>query len=441
MALVRDLDRAVGNGLIKITKFASGMIKELSTNEYKLKDSDGTKTSAGIRVENTTNNRFFAFSIESENTGYFKSATTLETLGSNSTVTFVLGPGLKFEIDIDSEHKGLDVCYIESSYRTGDLMPDGTIVYADWATDWNTAHDDEVYIKFLGEVTRADLPTKDFALSAGYEGGIGDFILNEIGGRVVGYDEGRTHTTLERYNTVKIQKHPLLPTPTLVRELIPGFPVEYGFTLSQGSISEGEGTSLFPGDSGGEVVSISQNIPSFLYPYTRSDGGRFTVMDLADTDTPELLKAGGLLERGAGNTVDKLGDLPYFRYWGDAVLMTPIVVAGLGTGVVLFFTVPIVGSSNFAGAEGCWEECSCVASTNWKRCNARFGFGWSSIGRRTKRIQAGNELTLFCQKNPATVLHRCREMLRHKAQWRKAWRASTLKKCLKWQLNTVLNHC
>ena len=65
-------------------------------------------------------------------------------------------------------------------------------------------------------------------------------------------------------------------------------------------------------------------------------------MDLADTDTPELLKAGGLLERGAGNTVDKLGDLPYFRYWGDAVLMTPIVVAGLGTGVVLFFTVPIV---------------------------------------------------------------------------------------------------
>ena len=205
MALVRDLDRAVGNGLIKITKFASGMIKELSTNEYKLKDSDGTKTSAGIRVENTTNNRFFAFSIESENTGYFKSATTLETLGSNSTVTFVLGPGLKFEIDIDSEHKGLDVCYIESSYRTGDLMPDGTIVYADWATDWNTAHDDEVYIKFLGEVTRADLPTKDFALSAGYEGGIGDFILNEIGGRVVGYDEGRTHTTLERYNTVKIR--------------------------------------------------------------------------------------------------------------------------------------------------------------------------------------------------------------------------------------------
>ena len=65
-------------------------------------------------------------------------------------------------------------------------------------------------------------------------------------------------------------------------------------------------------------------------------------MDLADTDTPQLLKAGGLLERGAGNTVDKLGDLPYFRYWGDAVLMTPIVIAGIGTGVVLFFTVPAV---------------------------------------------------------------------------------------------------
>ena len=127
---------------------------------------------------------------------------------------------MKFEIDIDSEHKGLDVCYIESSYRTGiDARRHNRLCRL--GTDWNTAHDDEVYIKFL-EVTR-DLPTKDFALSAGYEGGIGDFILNEIEG-VVGYDEGRTHTTLERYNTVKLI-HPVFRTPTVYRELIPGFPL------------------------------------------------------------------------------------------------------------------------------------------------------------------------------------------------------------------------
>ena len=342
MTLIRNLDDAVEQGLIIITKKKKSLISQ-SGNTVELENEDNYgSNSPAIRFYNNTNDRFFAFSIKSENDGYFKSVGGIGELFSDSTASFVLGPGLKFEIDIDSDYPGFDVCYIEYSHRTGDLAPDGTVIYADRYRDWDTEHDNEVYIKFNGEITRGDLPTKEFAMVFGYEGGVGNFILNEIGGRVVGYDEGRTHTTLERYNTVKVRKDPLLPKVTLVRELIPGFPVEYGFTLSQGSISEGEGTSLFPGDNGGEVLSISQNIPSFLYPFTRSDGGRFTVMDLADTDTPELLKAGGLLERGAGNTVEKLGDLPYFRYWGDAVLMTPIVIAGIGTGVVLFFAAPAV---------------------------------------------------------------------------------------------------
>lgn len=342
MTLVRNLDDAVEQGLIIITKKKKSLISQ-SGNTVELENQDRAwSNSPAIRFYNNTSDRFFAFTIKSENSGYYRSANTLETLGSNSTVTFILAPGCKFEIDIDDDYDGFHRNRIEYAYRTGELSQNGTILYDLRYVEFNENHDDEVEIKFQGEATRADLPTQEFALSSGYDGGIGDFLINEIGGRVVGYDEGRTHTTLERYNTVKIRQHPLFRTPTLVRELIPGFPVEYGFTFSQGSISEGEGTSLFPGDNGGDVLSISQNIPSFLYPFTRSDGSRFTVMDLADTDTPELLKAGGLLERGAGNTVDKLGDLPYFRYWGDAVLMTPIVIAGIGTGVVLFFTVPAV---------------------------------------------------------------------------------------------------
>lgn len=343
MALIRNLDDAVEQGLIIITKKKASMISQ-SGNTVELENQDyPIYKSPAIRFYNNTSDRFFAFTIKSENTGYYRSANTFGTLGSKSTVTFILAPGCKFEIDIDDDYDGFHRNRIEYAYRTGELSQNGTILYDLRYVEFNENHDDEVEIKFQGEATRADLPTQEFALSSGYDGGIGDFLLNEIGGRVVGYDEGRTHTTLERYNTVKIRQHPLYRTPTLVRELIPGFPVEYGFTFSQGSISEGEGTSLFPGDKGGDVRSISQNIPSFLYPFTRSDGSRFTVMDLADTDTPELLKAGGLLERGAGNTVDKLGDLPYFRYWGDAVLMTPIVVAGVGTGIVLFYTIPIVG--------------------------------------------------------------------------------------------------
>ena len=342
MALIRNLDDAVEQGLIIITKKKKSLISQSGNTVELENEDDPTSNSPAIRFYNNTNDRFFAFSIKSENSGYYKDATTLESFGSDSTVTFVLGPDCKFEIDIDDDYSGFHRHRIEYAYRTGDLAPDGTVIYALRFVEFNEDHDDEVEIKFQGETTRGALPVRDFALAYGFEGGVANFLANEIGGRVIGYDEGRTHTTLEQYNTVKLRMHPIFRTPTVYRELIPGFPVEYGFTLSQGSISEGEGTSLFPGDTGGEVLSTSQNIPSFLYPFTRSDGGRFTVMDLADTDTPEILKAGGLLERGAGNTVEKLGDLPYFRYWGDAVLMTPIVIAGIGTGVVLFFAAPAV---------------------------------------------------------------------------------------------------
>lgn len=344
--LISELDDAIDIGYLKVKKFVKSgdgevQVEELGPNEYKLHDYDGTTKSGGIRITNMTNDRFFLFSIKTENTGYFASALTWSTLGSDSTMTFVMGPGHKMEIDVDSEYNNLDVCYIEAAYRTGDLI-DGNIVWGQRYKDWDTKHDDEVYITFLGEVTVADLPSKDFTFTAGYDGGLVNFVTEEIGGRFVGYDDGRTSTRVSPYNTVKVRMIPGFPMPTLTRELIPGFPVEYGFTMSEGSIGEGEATSLFPGDNPGPVVSISQNFPSFLYPFTKDNGARYTVMDLAESNTPGFLKAGGVMERAAGNTVDRLGDLPYFRYWGDFVLMTPIVVAAVGTGIVLWFSAPAI---------------------------------------------------------------------------------------------------
>ena len=346
--LISYIDDAIDQGFIEVKKYVKKgdgevQVEETGNNEYLLHDYDGTTQSGGIKVSNVSQDRFFLFELETENQNYFQGAFQgLSSIGSNSVIKFILGPNCRFEIDIDSEYKNLDVCYIQAAFRTGVLSPDGEIQFARYGLDFNQRINDEVYVKFKGEVTRADLPLKENAFVSGVEGGVVDFLEEEIGGRFIGYDEGRGSTRTNPYNTLKVKMIPGMTLPVLVRELIPGFPTEYGFTLSEGSIGEGEATPIFPGDDAGEVLSITQNVPSFLYPFNKEDGSRFTVMDLAESSTPGFLKAGGVLERASGNTVDRLGDLPYFRYWGDFVLLTPMVIAAVGTGVVLFFSAPAI---------------------------------------------------------------------------------------------------
>tara|TARA_Y100001973_G_C5201592_1_gene338138 strand:- start:2370 stop:3629 length:1260 start_codon:yes stop_codon:yes gene_type:complete len=346
--LISYIDDAIDQGFITVKKYVKEgdgeyQVEETGDNEYLLHDYDGTTKSGGIKVENVSRDRFFLFELETENQNYFQGAFQgLSSFGSNSVIKFILGPRCRFEIDIDSEYKNLDVCYIQAAYRTGVISPSGEIQYARYGLDFNQRINDEVYVKFKGEVTRADLPLKENAFVSAVEGGVVDFLEEEIGGRFIGYDEGRGLTRTNPYNTVKVKVIPGIPLPVLVRELLPGFPTEYGFTRSEGSIGQGEATPIFPGDNPGEVLSITQNVPSFLYPFNKEDGSRYTVMDLAESSTPDFLKAGGVLERASGNTVDRLGDLPYFRYWGDFVLLTPMVIAAVGTGIVLWFSAPAI---------------------------------------------------------------------------------------------------
>jgi len=356
---IQDLDTAIELGYLDVKLFVKSgdgkvQVDTSPKQGYNLEDYDGTTKSGGIRIKNISNTisgesgRFFVFSIKTENTGYFESATSWSTLGSDSTMTFVLGPDCFIEIDIDSEYAGLDVCKIAASYRTGDILEDGTIVYGNWLKDWDTKHDDEVEIRFGGECTRADLPVKDQVFTPGFDGGVATFLQSVYAqtDRVTGLDEGRSYTRSGDYNTVKVKKIPGFPIPVLQRETIPGYPVSVGWNLSDGAIGEGPVGSLFPGDSPGDVLSVSQNLPAFIYPYNKEDGSRFTVMDFAETNAPEFLQIAAF-EGIVGNQINYMGDLPYFRYWGDFVLMTPIVVTAVGTGVFLFFA----GSSLAAAAD------------------------------------------------------------------------------------------
>lgn len=347
--LVEDMDQARDKGLINIEKYVKSgdgktQVERLSANQVKLHDYDGTTKSGGIRVTNTSDSRYFLFQILSENMGYFEDAGFAGTVtGSDSTIQFVLGPNLKFEIDVDSEYDNLDVCYIEAAYLTGDLTPDGRLEVRGRSKDWSTKHDDEVFITFLGEVRVEQLPNYENTFATGSTGALLG-IYNTVSAnldRFTGFDEGRDLARKNPYNTVKVRKNPLLPIPTLVREIAPGLPVDYGITLSEGATGDGPVTSLLPMDTPGEVYSVSQNIPSFLYPFTKEDGGRYTVMDLAESDAPSILSIQPL-EAVAGNEIEKMGDIPYFRYWGDAVLMTPIVVSAVAVGVGIFFVGPVV---------------------------------------------------------------------------------------------------
>lgn len=341
----RSLDALIEQGDIKIEKFTKSgdgekQVEKLGDGEYLLYNYS-TEQSGGIRITNTSYDRFFTFSIESEHQAYFE-GTNISDFGANSQASFTLAPSLKFEIDIDDEYSGLDVCYIE--YSSKYITEDGEQLYQNHYKDWDSPHNNEVYVSFIEEITMEQLPSKENAFQTGIIGGLASFATDEIYNRMLNqYEDGRDTIRTIDYNTVKIRKHPTLPTPIIIRESLPGTVTETGFTWSDGQILEGPGTSLFAwaGDNGGDVHSISQNVPSWMYPFTKADGGRYGVMDLAEADAPGFMKM-GVVEGAAGNEIERLGDIPFFRYWGDAVLMTPIVLSAVAVGVGTFFLAPVI---------------------------------------------------------------------------------------------------
>jgi hypothetical protein len=342
----RSLDALIEQGDIKIEKFTKSgdgevQFQKLSDGEYKLYNYS-IEQSGGIRITNTSYERFFTFSIEIDNQAYFAD-TDISDFGSNSQASFTLGPSRKFEIDVDDEYNNLSQCYIEYTYSA--TFSDGRAGFDSSWKEFSENPNGNTFVRFVEEIPMEQLPTKANAFQVGIIGGLASFATNEIYNRMLNqYEDGRDTIRTIDYNTVKIRKHPTLPTPIIIRESLPGTVTETGFTWSDGQILEGPGTSLFAwaGDNGGDVHSISQNVPSWMYPFTKADGGRYGVMDLAEADAPWFMKM-GVVEGAAGNEIERLGDIPFFRYWGDAVLMTPIVLSAVAVGVGVFFLAPVMG--------------------------------------------------------------------------------------------------
>lgn len=353
--LVDDLDQAISKGLIAIQKYVKEgdgkkQVSKLDANRYKLHDQDGIDTdgnwyqSGGIKVSNTSQDRYFLFTITTANTGYFEDAGAVAALSdADSQIMFTLGPNMRFEIDVDSNYTGLDVCYLEAAYLTGEYLDNGKVETGGIYKDFDTKHEDNVTIELISEIRVEQLPLKGEAFETANKGFLVDLAkgFSQSMERVTGYDEGRDIARKNPYNTVKVRLLPGATMPTLVREVVPGFPTEYGVNFTDGLIMKGPGTSLFPGDNPGEVYSVSKNIPSWLYPFTKEDGGRYGVMELAEAEAPDVLKL-GVIESIAGNEIERMGDLPYFRYWGDYILLAPMAVSAVAVGIGIYFIGPMV---------------------------------------------------------------------------------------------------
>ena len=91
---------------------------------------------------------------------------------------------------------------------------------------------------------------------------------------------------------------------------------------------------------------FSTYMPSALWPWQRSDGGRYTVHDFAEKDLPlskDLSKTVAMIVQEDldidEDGVADWGGLPMFRFWGDPLLGLPptALIAGLIFGAAVTF--------------------------------------------------------------------------------------------------------
>lgn len=81
--------------------------------------------------------------------------------------------------------------------------------------------------------------------------------------------------------------------------------------------------------------------PSALWPFTTTEGKRYTVMDLAEEPIEsDWFGTKPWLEWATDVKYDKVGALPGFRNWGDAALGMTAMAPLVGAGVVAFITWP-----------------------------------------------------------------------------------------------------
>ena len=110
--------------------------------------------------------------------------------------------------------------------------------------------------------------------------------------------------------------------------------------ISGGSIDiEGDGIAAQP-----VFAPFSTLYPTALWPWADEDGSRYTVHDLGNEPLEtDFLGTKPILSIITGRSLDKVGALPGFRFWGDFALGIPPSIFWTGIAVAAAMTAPTWG--------------------------------------------------------------------------------------------------
>jgi len=96
---------------------------------------------------------------------------------------------------------------------------------------------------------------------------------------------------------------------------------------------------------------FSKFTPTFMWPWQTTDGARMTAAEFAEVPLEsDWLGTKPIVEAAIGQKMDKVGGLPGYRFYGDAVLATPLIGSVILAVVSAPLWTPIVGT--FASALG-----------------------------------------------------------------------------------------
>ena len=90
---------------------------------------------------------------------------------------------------------------------------------------------------------------------------------------------------------------------------------------------------------------FSKFTPTALWPWQTQEGARMTAAELAEVPLEgDWLGTKPIAEAVLGQRLDKVGGIPGFRFYGDAVLGTPIILGGVLVVLAAPLWIPVVSA-------------------------------------------------------------------------------------------------
>ena len=90
---------------------------------------------------------------------------------------------------------------------------------------------------------------------------------------------------------------------------------------------------------------FSKFTPTALWPWQTKEGARMTAAELAEVPLEgDWLGTKPIAEAVLGQRLDKVGGIPGFRFYGDAVLGTPIILGGVLVVLAAPLWIPVVSA-------------------------------------------------------------------------------------------------